>query len=77
MRYYSIPICFYPSLTIGVSRRLTAVDKRRFQVRLFPVSRLDSPAWVWLACLPSHTPGRLPGAQTRAFARDTQTIIAP
>ena len=35
--YYSIPIFLYPWLTIHVSRRLTAVDKRRFKVRLFSV----------------------------------------
>ena len=67
-------VCFYSisvydlSLTIRVSRRLTTVDKRRFKVRLFSVSWLDSPAWVF-AGLPalarrSYTPGRQPGAQT-------------
>ena len=70
MRFYCISVYDYVLLTIRVSRRLTAVDKRRFKVRLFSVSRLDSPAWVG-AGLPalarcSHTPGRQPGAQTQA-----------
>ena len=38
MRYYCIPVYDYVLLTIRVSRRSTAVDKRRFQVRLFSAS---------------------------------------
>ena len=38
VRYYCIPARIYSSLTIRVSRRSTAVDKRRFQVRLFSAS---------------------------------------
>ena len=78
MRFYSISVYDYISLTIRVLRRLTTVDKRRFKVRLFSVSRLDSPAWVSLACLPlrgarTH-PARRPN--TQALARGTQKIIA-
>ena len=81
MRFYCIPACIYSSLTIRVSCRLTAVDKRSFKVRLFSVSRLDSPAWVF-AGLPalarcSHTPGRQPGAQTYTPLPGTQKIMTP
>ena len=81
VRFCCISVYDYVLLTIRFSRRLTAVDKRSFKVRLFSVSRLDSPAWVG-AGLPalarcSHTPGRKPGAQTHALARDTQKNIAP
>ena len=70
VRFCCISVYDYVLLTIRVSRRVTAVDKRRFKVRLFSVTRLDSPAWVF-AGLPalarcSHTPGRQPGAQTHA-----------
>ena len=34
VRFYCIPVYDYVLLTIRVSRRLTAVDKRRFKVRL-------------------------------------------
>ena len=65
VRFCCISVYDYVLLTIRFSRRLTAVDKRRFKVRLF--SWLDSPAWVSLACLPlrgARTHPRLPGAQT-------------
>ncbi len=38
MRYYSISVYDYLSLTIRISRRPTVIDKCRFQVRLFPAS---------------------------------------
>ena len=38
MRFYSISVYDYLSLTIRISRRPTVIDKCRFQVRLFPAS---------------------------------------
>ena len=38
VRFCCISVYDYVLLTIRVSRRLTAVDKRRFKVRLFPAS---------------------------------------
>ena len=38
MRFYSISVYDYLSLTIRISRRPTVIDKCRFQVRLFSAS---------------------------------------
>ena len=38
MRFYSISVYDYLSLTIRISRRPTVIDKRRFLVRLFSAS---------------------------------------
>ncbi len=63
-RFYCIAVYDYVLLTIRVSCRLTAVDKRRFKVRLFSASTTCWYCAHGALARCSHTSGRLPGAQT-------------
>ena len=66
MRYYCIPARIYSSLTIGVSRRSTAVDKRRFQVRLFRASTYC--AHTYCANCTSHSISRDQLRRARSYS---------
>ena len=60
MRFYSISVYDYISLTIRVLRRLTTVDKRRFKVRLLTASTAPTRAHDLTRCACSHFFSRSP-----------------
>ena len=60
MRFYSISVYDYISLTIRVLRRLTTVDKRRVKVRLLTASTAPTRAHDLTRCACSHFFSRSP-----------------